>query len=135
MSLWIDNRHSEEIWVAVVYPKSVCGYNPEGPWAKAGWWRIFPYWEAPPPYKGAPPFTAQPKLILEGDLSPRFHYYVHARAWDGSKWVAGWGGNLSGFCPMYKFDECWGWPIQDSERCWFLELHTSAKDLVLTLHA
>jgi hypothetical protein len=147
MSLYVVNRYHQtkgELWVAVIYPKaSPCGANPGGPWAKAGWWRVFPYVETPLPYR-AEPYKTPPTRILKGDLSPRFYYYIHARAWDGSKWVAGWGDKVSAYCPLYTFRECMGTtfrligtrdPDPAVERCWFLELYTHAKDLVLTLHA
>jgi hypothetical protein len=139
MSLTIVNRcDGLDLYVAVQYEDRMCDGNPppDGSWAKAGWFRV-PYFQTlPPPYPGAPPLTfGGRKEVLTGSIKRRY-VYVHARAWDGANWVAGWGDRVPRNLPLnYGFKECiWYRFDPPLDRCWFLEFYSPTQNLTVDLH-
>jgi hypothetical protein len=139
MSLTIVNRvDGLDLYVAIMYEDHMCDYNPppDGSWAKAGWYRVPPFQTLPPPYEGAPPITfGGRKEVITGSIKRRY-VYVHARAWNGSNWVAGWGDRSPRNLPLgYGFKECiWYQFDPPLDRCWFLEFYSPSQDLTVDLH-
>ena len=115
MVLRIHNQYSEKVWVAIMYPDAYCGAHEGQPWEKAGWLKVF---------------AGDTVVALGGDVSPKWMYYVHAEADNGTEW----GNDVPSRCPNARFEMCAD-NNEDPEMPWrrFAGVHSSGSNLTVHL--
>ena len=106
MVLRVSNRHSAEVWVAVLYPSSYCKEHEGTSWAKKGWWHLNP---------------GETATVVDGALSPQWFYYIHAHSSDGTSW----GDGNEADCPPERFDWCDNTSSNTSITRRFVEIYSS----------
>jgi uncharacterized membrane protein len=114
MVLRVHNAYHTEVWVAYLYPSTFCSQNHGTSWAKAGWWHLNPN---------------ETKIVLGGDLSSKWMYYIHAHSSDGTEW----GSYTYEYCPSQRFDWCTNISSNTSIKRNFDEVYSNKPDKTINL--